>query len=104
MRNASVGNQKRQAKPYLQGARPCAGTPLRSKDNGCPAAELGQDMRGRRQRSVASILGRTKLTPQQADQLMAGTAAVRACVRVSMCVWLCACMRACGYVRAKRPG
>jgi hypothetical protein len=34
-------------------------------------------MRGRRQRSVASILGRTKLTPQQADQLMAGSAAVR---------------------------
>ncbi|KAF5829176.1 hypothetical protein DUNSADRAFT_16441 [Dunaliella salina] len=41
------------------------------------AAELGQDMRGRRQRSVASILGRTKLTPQQADQLKAGTAAAR---------------------------
>jgi len=50
------------------------------------AAELGQDLRGRRQSTVASILGRTKLTPQQADQLMAGSAAVRARVIARVCV------------------
>lgn len=40
------------------------------------AAELGTELRGRRQRSVASLLGRTKVSPEQADLLMAGTAAV----------------------------
>eukprot|EP00955_Chlamydomonas_euryale_P010412 111758-Chlamydomonas_euryale.AAC.15 len=41
------------------------------------AEELAEDMRERRKRSVASIIGRAQLTPEQADRLMAGTAASR---------------------------
>lgn len=40
------------------------------------AKELATDMKQRRKRSVTSIIGRAKLTPEQADKLMAGTAAV----------------------------
>jgi hypothetical protein len=41
------------------------------------AADLAQDLKRRRKRSVASIIGRAKLTAEQADMLKAGTAASR---------------------------
>ncbi len=40
------------------------------------ARELGEEVRGRRKRTVAAMIGRARLTPDQADALMAGTAAV----------------------------
>ncbi len=45
------------------------------------AGELAQDLANRRRRSVASILGRVQVTPEQAAQLMAGSAAVRRLLR-----------------------
>lgn len=36
------------------------------------AAELATDMRSRRKRSVAALLGRLQLNPEQADMLLAG--------------------------------
>ena len=41
------------------------------------AAELASDLSSRRKRSVTSMIGRAKLTSEQADALMAGTAASR---------------------------
>ncbi|GAX85746.1 hypothetical protein CEUSTIGMA_g13161.t1 [Chlamydomonas eustigma] len=41
------------------------------------ATDLAQELKGRRKRSVASIIGRAKLTTEQADVLKAGTSASR---------------------------
>ena len=57
-------------------AHTCMYAPLRGGGR-AQAKELGTDMRARRKRSVTSIIGRAKLTPEQADLLMAGSAAVR---------------------------
>lgn len=53
------------------------------------ALELGVEVRGRRKRTVAAMIGRARLSPDQADALMAGTAAVGGDRRgwVSVLMW-----------------
>ncbi|KAG1675124.1 hypothetical protein FOA52_003347 [Chlamydomonas sp. UWO 241] len=61
----------------LQAAPPAALTPEGVKRAHADAEELAVDMRSRRKRSVQSLIGRAKLSSEQADALMAGSAASR---------------------------
>lgn len=63
--------------PTLQAEPPAALTVEGVRRAHADAAELAVDLKGRKKRSVASIIGRAKLTAEQADRLKAGTAAAR---------------------------
>jgi hypothetical protein len=63
--------------PCLQAAPPAALTPEGVARAHADAEELAVDMRSRRKRSVQSLIGRAKLSAEQADTLMAGSAASR---------------------------
>ena len=62
---------------HLQAVPPAALTVEGIRRAHAEAAELAVDLKGRKKRSVASIIGRAKLTAEQADRLKAGTAAAR---------------------------
>lgn len=54
-----------------------ASTWTRLPCRGLQAKDLAGELKTRRKRSVASIIGRAQLTPEQADRLKAGSNAVR---------------------------
>ncbi|KAG2502226.1 hypothetical protein HYH03_000712 [Edaphochlamys debaryana] len=56
---------------------PAALTPEGVRQGHERAKELGEDLRARRKRSVAAMIGRAQLTPEQADKLLAGSNASR---------------------------